>query len=95
MGRSSTTKYAVEMQGTTSRCWYVKNKYGRSDGPPTPENLARYVQAYIDSLKPNGANYHISKALGYMPIPNWARIVLNGGNRPAVAEWKAPAFCLV
>jgi hypothetical protein len=90
MGRSRTSKYAIEMDGVTSSCWFVNEK-----GRPTEENLAEYVSAYVESLKVGGCNYHVSKALGFMPIPNWARIVLNDGSRKPVVEWKAPMFMVI
>lgn len=90
MGRSRTSKYALEMQGSTSRCWFVKE-----DGAPTAANLEKYVRSFINSLKVGGVNAHISQAFGYMPIPNWARIVLNDGSRQVVVEWKAPVFMAI
>ena len=96
MGRSFTPKYAVEMEGCTSATWRVGPEYQiPGNGKPTAANLAKYVEAYIGSLKTGGVNVHISKALGYMPIPNWARIVLNDGSRTVIAEWKAPLFMIV
>lgn len=87
MGRTTTTKYALEIDGSTSRCWYV--------GKPTVANLNRYVAEYMKSLEPGGSNVNISKALGFVPYPNWARIVVNDGSRSVVVEWKAPMFMLV
>lgn len=89
MGRSKTSKYAVRVDGRTASCWFVKE-----NGAPTVANLTKYVRAYIDSLKSTGCNAHISKALGFMPIPNWAEIVLNGTDT-VVARWTAPAFMTI
>ena len=89
MGRSVTPKYAVEVQGCTSAAWRVKEQYGIPGyGSPTAENLAKYVKAYIESLQPGGVNQHVSNALGYVPIPTHARIVLNDGSRTVLAEWE-------
>lgn len=93
MGRSYTPKYVVEMEGSTPAEWRVKSRYGIPGyGAPTEANLIKYVEAFIESLKVGGANQHISKALGYMPIPNWARIKVNCAGGEMLAEWKAPMF---
>lgn len=96
MGRSVTPTYAVEMEGCTPAAWHVRpSNIQKGYGKPTPENLAFYVEKYINSLKPGGCNHHISKALGKMPIPNWARIVKNDGSRNVLASWNAPNFMVV
>lgn len=96
MGKSITPKYVVEMDGTTGMFWHVRQHYqSPGNGKPTNENLAKYVQDYIDSLKPDGVNKHVSKALGYIPMPKWARIVRNDGSREILAEWFAPIFMTI
>ncbi len=88
MGKSVTPKDVVEMEGCTSMAWWERERYGiPGKGKPTNENLEKYVQAYISSLQPEGCNKHISKALGYMPVPNWARIRHNCAGGEVVAEW--------
>lgn len=82
MGRSRTSRYALEMDGCTSMCWWV-NQHGK----PTLANLTRYVAAYVASMQPGGVNQHISKALGYVPAPRWVRIVHNDVTRSVVVEW--------
>lgn len=100
MGKSYTSKYALELDGSTSMCWWVGRPphsppHIKGHGKPTEANLIKYVEAYIESLKIGGSNQHISKSLGYIPFPKWARIVHNDGSRQVVVEWKAPAFMLV
>lgn len=98
MGRSTTTKCAMEMDGCTGRCWHVRGSRSMgtpTEGAPTAENLTRAVESYIRSIESGGVNAHISKALGYIPYPNWARIVWNDGSRRVICEWTAPAFMAV
>ena len=61
-------------------------------GRVTDARLAEWVQAYCDSLKPDGANYHISRSLGYMPMPHAARIVTNDALKEVKASWQMAAF---
>lgn len=97
MGRSRTSKYALEMDGSTPRCWWVGPQPGGvpGSGKPTLANLTRYVEVFMRSLEPGGANAHISRALGHVPYPKWARIVMNDGSRELVVEWTAPMFMVV
>jgi len=96
MGRSTTPKYVVEMDGSTPAEWRVKKRFNIPGyGVPNEANLVKYVEGFIESLKPGGANHHISKALGYMPIPNWARIKVNCVGGEVLAEWKAPMFMVL
>jgi hypothetical protein len=97
--RDTTPKYSLEVNCPghyiTPMAWNVKGKYGYpGDGKPTAENLAKWVQAFIDSHKPGGSNHHLS-SMGTLPIPSYARIVLNDGSRTLVAEWKAPMFMAI
>ena len=92
MGRSVTPPYRLEMPGVTAMCWRVKAQYGIPGcGKPTYENLVKYIEAYNKSLELGGSNQHISKALGYIPYPTWARIVRQADG-VVMAEWKAPLF---
>lgn len=85
-------KYFVEVEGCTPAIWRVRKQFNLPGyGRPTEKNLAKYVMDYIDSLKIGGVNQHISKALGQIPVPNWAKIRENGDGR-VVATWKAPMF---
>jgi hypothetical protein len=81
------------MEGSTAAAWHVKDRHQvKGYGKPTEANLTKYIEAFIESLKPGGCNHHVSKALGYMPIPNWARIRVNCIGGETLAEWKAPMF---
>ncbi len=91
MGRSVTPPYRLEMSGVTAATWRVKAQYGiPGDGKPTEANLIKYIRAYAKSLE-SGSNVHISKALGYVPYPTWARIVRQADGQ-VMAEWKAAPF---
>jgi hypothetical protein len=94
VGKSYTSKYALEMDGSTSSCWWVNkvpNSPFKGNGKPTAENLRKYMEAHLASLKEGGSNYHLTKALGDRAVPKWARLVLNDGSREVIAEWKLPA----
>jgi hypothetical protein len=76
MGRSYTPKYRLEMDGATMCGWQVGSHYGiPGNGAPNDANLARYVEAYVASQDPGGANAHILRSLGHKHVPRWARIV--------------------
>lgn len=84
--------YRLEMPNCTSMTWRVKAQYGiPGDGQPNDANLMRYLLAYVNSLKPGGSNYHVSKALGYIPYPTWARIVRQSDNK-IMTSWVQPMF---
>lgn len=85
MGKSTTVTYRIEMDGCTPMQW--KREHGR----PTDENLAVYVRHYAKSLELGGVNQHVSLALGYVPYPNWAKVIRQSSGK-VVAEWKAGAF---
>ncbi|MFA5049293.1 MAG: hypothetical protein WC516_09780 [Patescibacteria group bacterium] len=89
MGKSITPKYRIEIDYNDHRVWNCK-EYGK----PTEKNLIRYIELYIQSLKIGGCNEHISKMLGYMPIPNKAKII-NQFTGDIVASWNAPMFMLI
>jgi len=81
MGRSRTTKYRIEMDGSHF-CWH---------GRANDKALEKYVFDYADSLKLGGVNEHISKSLGYIPFPHKARIV-DQSTGEVKAEWEAGMF---
>lgn len=92
MGKSVTPPYRLEMSGTTHSAWRVKEQYGiPGDGQPNDANLMRYLLSFAASLKLGGTNQHISKALGYIPYPTWARIIRQRDGK-IMASWIAPAF---
>ena len=94
MSKSTTSKYALDMQGMTSTCWdakWAKTKYGKV--LPTVAQLESFVMEYVVSTYPGYVNDHIGKAYG-LKIPSFARIRMNGGNEVKV-EWKAPMFMVL
>ena len=98
MGRSTTPKYALVVVcpglNTSRMAWHVKPPVGCKEGhgAPTAANLEKYVDGFVESLKPGGANRHLFTAFGDKAVPNSARIVHNDGSGRVVAEWKAPMF---
>lgn len=54
-------------------------------------NVPREIQNYVDSLKIGGNNEHLSRELGYMPIPNKA-ILIDQRSMTIVEKWNAPMF---
>jgi hypothetical protein len=101
MGRITTPKYRFEMApiravntnlpsySITPSAWKVKEH-----GKPTTDNIDKYVRAFIDSTKLGGCNDHFSKDAGYIPVPNYARIVRQADNQ-VMAEWRAPMFMAI
>lgn len=63
-------------------------------GLASKKRLESWIHAYIKSLGVGGANYHISKSLGRMPIPTRARLVHQKTGREVVT-WVAPAFMAI
>lgn len=63
----------------------------RSDGRPTPENIQRWVNWYIQSQYPGQVNEAIAKTFGQLLVPTKARIVRQP-SREVVATWTAPKF---
>jgi hypothetical protein len=104
MGRSITPKYRIQYyyrqpngQIVEVRAsWTISsnNKSIQADGKPTKENAEKYIQAYNNSLKSDGANKHVSVALGFMPMAHKAEIV-NQFTGKVVVEWKAPMFQVI
>jgi len=93
MGKSIKSKYALQIKSDgyfTPMCWFVNQ-----NGKPTQANLEKWVDAYHASLKPGGANAHLSNGPKGMPILNSAKIVTNDRNKTVVAAWKAPMFMVI
>ncbi len=69
--------------------WDVKQ-----NGAPIDTNLEKYVVGLGKSFEIGGVNAHISKSLGKIPYPNYARIVAQKGPRKGqvIAEWKPGPF---
>jgi hypothetical protein len=83
MGKSIKCKYRLEITENNGR--------KQTEGHTKKINVSSYIDAYIQSLKIGGANEHISKALGYMPIPKSA-VLIDQRTGEAVDSWKAPLF---
>ena len=58
---------------------------------PTPENIGHYVDVFVQSQYPGGANEHLAKDAGYLLVPVSATITKQPEQR-VVAEWTAPKF---
>jgi hypothetical protein len=91
MGKSLTPKYRLEYYDSTQSgmkmiVWSVKD-YGNT----TEKNIGIFVHKLIESLKTGGCNDHLSKVLGFIPIPYKAQIV-NQFSGEIVAVWNAPMF---
>lgn len=106
MGRSRTWAYSLVIDGggpnvvVTPMEWRVGGRRVGSTrekgyGKPTAANLVKFVEGYMRSLEAGGSNAHLAKHYGFIPYPNWAKIVRNDGSREVVAEWKAPMFMAV
>lgn len=93
MGRSYMPKYRIEFsdQGGPQfpQAWRVR-EYGK----PTTENIEKWVHSLVDSMKIGGVNEHISRAVGYIPVPNRAKVV-NQYTGETVATWTAPMFMAI
>jgi hypothetical protein len=85
MGKSTTPHYVIyEGDKPNNKILYADNK---------KPNMEKEIYLYIDSLKIGGNNEHISKALGYMPIPNKA-ILIDQRTKQVIEHWNAPAFMI-
>ena len=92
MGKSIRSKYALRIKAGTwsTMCWFVGE-----DGKPTQASLEKWVESYHNSLKPGGANDHLSDGPKGMPILSKAMIVTNDNRQTVVVEWTAPAFMVI
>jgi len=59
-----------------------------------PKNLDFYIHSYIDSFKIGGANEHISLDIGFIPVPDSAKLIDQRINQ-VVDEWFAPMFMVI
>lgn len=96
MGRSVLMRYVLRLR-------YAPDPLGRrwADSPgewrvkeagkPTPENIHRYVEVFVQSQYPGGVNEHLAKDAGYLLVPVSATITKQPEQR-VVAEWTAPKF---
>ena len=79
MGKSTIPRYVIK---SSAGIIYTGNRR---------PNVEREVMQYIDSMKIGGVNEHLSKAIGYMPIPSSATLI-DQIARAVVEVWHAPAF---
>jgi len=92
MGKVVTPPYRLEMPNVTAMTWRVKTQFGIPGyGKPNFDNLVKFIRGYSRSLEKGGSNEHISNSLGYVPYPQWARIVRQSDGH-VMAEWKAGLF---
>ncbi len=92
MGKSYKLKYRLEIwdnQGKHHIGWQTIY-----NGIPNAKNLTKYIESYISSLKIGGINEHISKSLGYMPVPFKAQII-NQNTGGVQAVWVSPEFMVI
>lgn len=57
-------------------------------------SLKKYIYEYIDSLKIGGNNEHVSKMLGYIPVPHSAELI-NQFTGETIDRWSAPSFMVI
>lgn len=82
MGRSTTPKYAMQMDCTairaTDSCWR---------GRATAARLRAHLEAYNASLLPGGANARVGEVFGIERAKALSgRIILNNGTRKVIVE---------
>lgn len=90
MGKVTTPIYRLLLYDQTLRVPHILAWHGRA----TYAKLERYIYDYVNSLKPGGVNYHISKMYGFMPVPHRA-VIIHQKSNTAVVEWKAPTFMAI
>lgn len=89
MGKSTAPKYKLvvfDRGGSYTASW---------SGKATNKRLDEYIDKYIQSLQSGGCNFHISKSLGFIPVPYKAQITFNYHGGAVVAEWQAPMFMAI
>jgi len=102
MGRTTTPKHVAvfktndKAHAMTPFAWRPRAQYGRpGDGVANEKNLAKFVAGYNASFKADGANAHLSEAVGFTVAINHAAIYENRPGGAMVAEWTAPMFEVV
>ena len=88
MGKSKIVKYVVAVYENPNQLIPNRIVY---DGKPNKNGLDNWVDAYVQSLKSGGVNYHITESLGYIPIPCYAELIDQVHNS-VVASRTAPMF---
>lgn len=86
MGRSYTPPYVIEVDGCQgAMSWYVRAVYGTpANGKPTAANLKKYMDSFLASMEPGGANAHLARI---MRKPTWARIRENCSYGAVLVTW--------
>lgn len=83
--------------GTSRKCRY-RIEFDKAFGQPVGLNkkvrLDDYIHNLIDSFKIGGVNQHISKMLGYIPVPKEATLI-NQFTGKVVETWKHPPFMAI
>lgn len=82
MQKDTKPRYVIKQNDRSGSILYTGNK---------KPDMEKEIHLYIDSLKIGGNNEHLSKALGYMPIPNKA-VLIDQRTMKTIEEWSAPAF---
>lgn len=82
MGKSVVCRYRIEFDS------------GQPIGLNKKVKLDDYVRALVDSYKVGGVNQHISKMLGYIPVPKTAKLI-NQYTGNVVETWEQPKFMVI
>ena len=91
MGKSFTPTYRIETS-VNPGSWIPFSTWDyKEQGKPTEKKLEAYRIKLNESYQPNGVNYHISKAYGFIVHYSKARVV-NQFTRQIVCETNAPMF---
>lgn len=75
MGRIVTPTYRVEYRDNSQPQWKPMIWDCKLYGRPTMANLEAWRQGYNRSFGPDGHNWHVSQAVGYVIHINRARII--------------------
>lgn len=86
MGKSYTPTFRLEYkdQGGWQTQFYDKRR-------PTDDQLRRYLIDLVHSFYIGGINEHVSKSIGYIPMPTQARVIRQKTGE-IVAKFNAPMF---
>jgi len=82
MGKSVVCRYRIEFDS------------GQPIGLNRKVKLDDYILALVDSYKVGGVNQHVSKMLGYIPVPKSARLINQRTGR-IVDTWEHPTFMVI
>jgi hypothetical protein len=82
MGKSVLCRYRIEFEGEAPIGLQRKVK------------LDEYIRALVDSYKVGGVNEHVSRTLGYIPVPKSAKLI-NQYTGKVVETWEHPKFMVI